>query len=336
MKICLNNGTVLDNPEERIREYCDIEIYQGYDDFHNVTDEISWEDIRAADRLYANIMRFWSSAAEGMVESLKIPVVLRKIENIDLGDIRDSQWPDTKSRLRELLQTFLSIRGVGLAVATKVLHLKRPKLIPILDSYVMRFLSDVDTSQIPKTALLEYAIQAFEISRRDLARNRQNFDVLQNNLRDLPIPLEKVRMYDILCWTIEKWDLRKERTAPYGKPSRSLQSKISRPRKLSKASIEKKTAKLLERVQARKCKDAIREALLHFGGEGTIEQVKSYIKSKYGFKWKDIGTTMADLTFPGSRSSTYSLNERFLERVGRGRYRLRGKKQDARASRVLD
>jgi len=327
LKIRLNNGTVIDNPEERIREYCAIEIYQGYDDCHNVTDRIRWEDIRTADKLYANIMRFWPSAAEEMVESHKIPVVLRKIENADLGDIGDSQWPNMKSRLQELLQTFLNIRGVGLAVATKVLHLKRPRLIPILDSYVMKFLLGVDTNQISKTALLEYGIQAFEVSRRDLSRNRQIFDILQNNLRDLPIPLEKVRMYDILCWTIEKWDIRKELTAPYGQPYRSLQSKISSiSRKPSKKSIEKKTVRLLENGQARKCKDAIREALLYYGGEGTIEQAKSYIKSKYGSKWKDIGTTMADLTFPGSRSSTYSLNERFLERVGRGRYRLRGKK----------
>jgi len=66
---------------------------------------------------------------------------------------------------------------------------------------------------------------------------------------------------------------------------------------------------------------------MSLGGEGTIEQVKSYILSEYGPVWKDIGTTMADLPFPGSRSSTYSINERFSERVSRGRYRRRGKRQ---------
>jgi len=75
-----------------------------------------------------------------------------------------------------------------------------------------------------------------------------------------------------------------------------------------------------------KCKDAIREALEHLGGEGTIEQVKDYIVSKYGSRWKDISTEMADLTFPGSKSSGYKISERFLERVSRGRYRLRKKK----------
>jgi len=74
------------------------------------------------------------------------------------------------------------------------------------------------------------------------------------------------------------------------------------------------------------CKDAIREALENLGGEGTIKQVKDYILFKYGSKWKDISTAMADLTFPGSKSSTYKISERFLERVFRGRYRLRNKK----------
>lgn len=222
LKICFSNGFVLNNPEERVREYCDIEIYQGYDDCHDITNKISWKDIQVADRLYANIMRFWRLAAEEMVKSSEIPVFLRRIENTDLGDIPDSEWSKVKSRFRELLRTLLNIRGVGLAVATKVLHLKRPKLIPILDSYVMRFLLGLDINQIPKTALLEYGMQAFEVARRDLSENRQAFNTLQNNLRDLPIPLENVRLYDILCWTTEKWDIRGETNAPFGTAHRSL------------------------------------------------------------------------------------------------------------------
>lgn len=234
MKICFSNVFVLNNPEERIREYCNIEIYRGYDDCHNITNKISWKDIQVADRLYANIVRFWRSAAEEMVRSTEIPVLLRRIENSDLGDILDSEWLKVESRFRELLQAFLNIRGVGLAVATKVLHLKRPKLIPILDSYVMRFLLGLDIAQIPKTALLEHGMQAFEVARRDLSKNRQDFNVLQNNLRDLPIPLEKVRLYDMLCWTTEKWDIRGETNAPFGTAHRSL-----RGQKLPELSVKK-------------------------------------------------------------------------------------------------
>lgn len=69
-------------------------------------------------------------------------------------------------------------------------------------------------------------------------------------------------------------------------------------------------------------KKAIVEALTSLGGSGSISEVRSYINSKYPNKWKDIGTTMADLC-PESTSSLYPKKDRVLERIGRGKYRLR-------------
>lgn len=70
-------------------------------------------------------------------------------------------------------------------------------------------------------------------------------------------------------------------------------------------------------------KDVIKEAMWFLGGEATVKQVKGFIASNYGSRWKDVETSMADLTYPGSRSSQYSEKDRFLERTGRGKYRLR-------------
>jgi len=69
-------------------------------------------------------------------------------------------------------------------------------------------------------------------------------------------------------------------------------------------------------------KEAIIEALKSMSGCGTISDVSEYILSKYGERWKDIATTMADLC-PESKSSTYSQRDRVLNRVGRGKYCLR-------------
>jgi hypothetical protein len=69
---------------------------------------------------------------------------------------------------------------------------------------------------------------------------------------------------------------------------------------------------------------AIREALEAMGGEGTVAQVAEWIKIRYPGRWKDVGVPMADLTFPGNLSSTYRVDQRFLERTAPGRYRLRG------------
>ncbi|MCD6485488.1 MAG: hypothetical protein J7L47_10315 [Candidatus Odinarchaeota archaeon] len=103
LKICLSNGEVIEDPEERVREYCEVEIYWGYDDCHNVTDEITWGDIEAANRLFAKINPF---EAEQLINPREIPVILSKIDNVDLAGISDSEWLGVKSCLRELLKAF--------------------------------------------------------------------------------------------------------------------------------------------------------------------------------------------------------------------------------------
>jgi hypothetical protein len=69
-------------------------------------------------------------------------------------------------------------------------------------------------------------------------------------------------------------------------------------------------------------KEAIVEALTSLGGCGTIAEVREEIVSRYGRRWKDIGTAMADLC-PESTSSQYPARDRVLKRVGRGRYCLK-------------
>lgn len=210
MKISFSNGYSIEDPEARIRKYCSIDVYHGYDDRHNINDRIEWQDIAAADNLYANIMRFWAPAADKLVCSDRIPKLLNEIDNIELGTLQGEEWRSMRRKIFRLLQEFMGIRGVGMAISTKILHLKRPKLFPILDSYVMKFLLGVDTVSLKKNRILDYGRTAFEKARKDLLNNEEQFNKLEEQTRDLPINLEKVRMYDILCWSIEKWDIRRE------------------------------------------------------------------------------------------------------------------------------
>lgn len=69
--------------------------------------------------------------------------------------------------------------------------------------------------------------------------------------------------------------------------------------------------------------EAIREAMDALGGEADAHDVKVWVDRRYPGAWADITVQMADLTFPGNSSSTYPTEDRFLERVERGRYRLR-------------
>lgn len=49
---------------------------------------------------------------------------------------------------------------------------------------------------------------------------------------------------------------------------------------------------------------SIKEAMVALGGDKFIEEVKQWIKARYGDKWKNIATDMADLTYPGNNTST--------------------------------
>jgi hypothetical protein len=68
---------------------------------------------------------------------------------------------------------------------------------------------------------------------------------------------------------------------------------------------------------------AIQEALEAIGGEGSVAEVTAWINKRYPGRWKDITVAMADLTYPGNKSSRYAIDRRFLDRVAPGRYRLR-------------
>lgn len=69
--------------------------------------------------------------------------------------------------------------------------------------------------------------------------------------------------------------------------------------------------------------EAIREAMEALGGEAYARDVKAWVEARYPGGWADVTVQMADLTYPGNPSSTYPPKQRFLERIERGRYRLR-------------
>lgn len=78
-----------------------------------------------------------------------------------------------------------------------------------------------------------------------------------------------------------------------------------------------------DKVGCNNLAEAIKEAMVGLGGERSIEEVKQWIKAHYGNRWQDITTTIAYLTYPGNKSSSYAPSERFLIRVSRGVYRLK-------------
>jgi hypothetical protein len=221
--IRLRDDVVFEDPDSRIREYCTIEIYRGYDDRHNIDDIVSPRDIESANNLYAMIDRYDNTESRRLLShSNRISETLAEVPNKDIFAMSLKEWTAAREKIKASLGEFLSVKGIGLAKATKTLHLKRPKLFPVLDSFVIKFLLNIDISELEKNRQLETGLNALESTREIMLRQEDAFKELVNRTRDLPIRLTAVRIFDILCWTTEKWDLRRRLKAPYGTAHKSL------------------------------------------------------------------------------------------------------------------
>lgn len=97
-----------------------------------------------------------------------------------LFEIAPAAWSDVRQHLLDVLSLCLEERGVALSTATKVLHLKRPKLIPICDSVVLgRLLGLKDSS-----SSVERGIQCIEKMRSigQVEENRRIILIAQKHL----------------------------------------------------------------------------------------------------------------------------------------------------------
>ena len=233
MGIRLREDVFFEDPESRVREYCDIEVYAGYDDRHAENNVVSSNDIVAANNLYAMINKH--SKTEGsriQDQSGKISPRIAEIPQDPIYMYSDEEWSNLIPKVERLLEKMTSIHGVGIEKIMKILHLKRPELFPPLDNQVIQFLTKKRPSSSSRDISL--ALQSLDASRELIQSQIEEFTELQSSLHDLPIPLTVARLFDILCWTTYKWDIMRRRNAPNGTASKSL-IEIKKPTKAKPA-----------------------------------------------------------------------------------------------------
>ncbi len=102
--------------------------------------------------------------------------------------------------LRQLFDAFVDIRGIGFSKMTKILHPKRPGLIPMLDSIVHRYLADDDPGA--EAAFGERALALVRGYKRDMDHNRAPLRALRRELADRGFRLTEVRILDLLILSV--------------------------------------------------------------------------------------------------------------------------------------
>jgi hypothetical protein len=113
----------------------------------------------------------------------------------DLFLTSDSAWriATVPTKLAALFDALLG-RGIGVSRATKVLHIKRPRLIPVCDSYVLRLMGIPGDTAASAVALIEHL--------RSLRRELRPILVdLQRELRKRGYERTLVRIADALVWS---------------------------------------------------------------------------------------------------------------------------------------
>jgi hypothetical protein len=221
MSIRLRDDVFFSDPESRIREYCEIEVYFGYDDKHSVDNIITQSDIDAANELYAMIDLYFKGTSRRILDkSSSLAPLLSSIPHQPIDGFKDNEWSEIKKKIVPVLKAMTSIYGVGVPTATKILHLKRPQLFPVLDAYVVQFLTGKPLTSSPRD--IDLALKCLDITREIIVSQQDEFNQLWSRLSNLPIELSIVRLFDILCWSTYKWDILGRTNAPRGKASKSL------------------------------------------------------------------------------------------------------------------
>lgn len=204
VKLVLRNGDNIDDCEGLVRQFCD-EVngdgsYQYYDSVPIAADnQLVESDIRMANKLKARIPlfivpRLLEKAATINTALSNIPVSLSLAEPAEV-----IPW----KALGDLFAAVL-MEHVRIASATKILHKKRPELIPIFDSVVVdNYAYPLVSSSRKNFSWMPEPLQAVEyckVMKLEVDKNRDELSQLRSRLRQENIHLGIVRLLDILIW----------------------------------------------------------------------------------------------------------------------------------------
>jgi len=121
--------------------------------------------------------------------------------DLDLIETDDDEW--AKSNGAALVSRAIGscIRPyIALARATKVLHLKRPRLFPVLDELVVEVMGVNLPGDAKPEGRIEVAARVTDAIRREGRRNIKALRRIQDELNNDGVQLSLVRILDITLW----------------------------------------------------------------------------------------------------------------------------------------
>jgi hypothetical protein len=192
----LQGGLEIHNPEERVLWYT-AEMWACYDGVEVQRDNtITLHDILLS--VMVNSLINGDQALAIWRQRLEIGHALQAIPaNICLTDNEvDVPWDAVGSAFDLVCR----IPKIKLARASKILHKKRPDLIPIIDSVLIAYYRDVDQEGWQNLTCGEEAKKVLRLFRSDLIAARDELRPIRQRLDQLGRPLSEVRSLELLIW----------------------------------------------------------------------------------------------------------------------------------------
>jgi antitoxin (DNA-binding transcriptional repressor) of toxin-antitoxin stability system len=167
-------------------------------------EQLDREDITVLNRSFrAMIMKtqLWSP----LMEAGDLPWLTALDRDWDLVTMREADWQRLKvlDRITEGVEAVVSVKGRGVAQPTKLLHLKRPRLVPVIDSFVARAMGAPLSAEASAAVRVGQARRILEHFRVAAGHARPQLERVDAHLRTAGIERSLLRILDALIWCSE-------------------------------------------------------------------------------------------------------------------------------------
>lgn len=189
----------IDDPWQHLQRFFTVDGSLKYDSWiasgESPQNRIVWEDVHAMNRSMSARCphKYWQHFYDSGGD---LPVLAAIDPEWNLFAMSETQWKERQvlDLLGELFTAIIR-DGIGIPRATKVLHIKRPALIPVCDAYVLQLLGIPGTSASSGLAAVAQIRTAGRANLRVLQE-------LQLRLKEEPPNVSRtlVRITDALIW----------------------------------------------------------------------------------------------------------------------------------------
>ena len=194
MKDCITLQTdiVIKDCQKKLAEFCKKDAsYRRYDlEKVEENNELTREDIQLGNRMVARMGPLIIQSVVGRTKMIN-SALKRIVPGTSISD-KSVPW----SAIEQLFSATLGSE-IGPARATKILHKKRPALIPILDSVVLSYCKAACSDDLRREGEASKMTAYIKVIKIDVDNN---LDVLENIIQVTALKLTPVRAFDILLW----------------------------------------------------------------------------------------------------------------------------------------